>query len=214
MTTNPFASSSDQKKNLRRQMKRVLAALRYDRKEIAERLFAVLTRVPEFQDAKIVAAFVDFQNEIPTKEIIERIMNKRRSEQRVVVPACFGKEMKFYRLLEPREGSFRLFDDLAPNDYGVPEPTEENLNRPNAIVDPQEIDCILVPGLAFDRAGGRLGRGAGYYDRFLPSLRPDAAVVGLCFDEQLVDRVPIDRNDFRIPRVAAPSQIVETKRRE
>ena len=75
---------------------------------------------------------------------------------------------------------------------------------------------MLVPGLAFDRWGGRLGRGAGFYDRFLASLRAGraagtrVALMGVCFEEQWTQRVPTEPHDVRVDWVATPRGIVDT----
>ena len=75
----------------------------------------------------------------------------------------------------------------------------------------EEFDVVLAPGLAFDLQGRRLGRGAGFYDRFLPKLRNDAFVVGLCYEEQIVEQTPVDNLDFRVHAVATPNRIVVVK---
>lgn len=67
-----------------------------------------------------------------------------------------------------------------------------------AVVDPREIDVAIVPGLAFDAGGGRLGRGGGWYDRFLPRLRADAVKIGVAFEVQIVEGVPVEGHDVRM----------------
>lgn len=91
---------------------------------------------------------------------------------------------------------------LMPAARGVREPGAECPG-----VDPRVIDLVVVPGLSFDRHGGRLGRGAGFYDRFLAGLR--AVRVGLCFDEQIVDEVPTDPGDERMHCVVSPSGVID-----
>jgi 5-formyltetrahydrofolate cyclo-ligase len=62
---------------------------------------------------------------------------------------------------------------------------------------PDQIDVAIVPGLGFTASGERLGQGGGWYDRVLTSLRPDAVIVGVCFDEQVVDELPVEEHDVR-----------------
>ena len=83
-------------------------------------------------------------------------------------------------------------------DIGVPAPQGEE-------VDPATIDLVLVPGLAFTPEGGRLGQGGGHYDRFLPTVRPDCATVGVCFAEQLVDHLPGEPHDHVVHVVVVDS---------
>ena len=79
-------------------------------------------------------------------------------------------------------------------------------------VAPESLDLVVVPGVAFDRSGRRLGRGAGYYDRFLSRLSPHTATAGICFDEQLVDAVPHGEHDRIVDCVITPSKTVSTSR--
>lgn len=79
--------------------------------------------------------------------------------------------------------------DLEARRYGVPEP------RSGTPIDPGELRAVLVPGLGFDRSGARLGRGAGFYDRYLPGIRPETLVIGVCFEVQVVEQVPTEAHD-------------------
>lgn len=76
----------------------------------------------------------------------------------------------------------------------------------------ESLDLVVVPGMAFDRAGHRLGRGAGYYDRFLSTLSPRTATAGICFDEQLVDAVPHGDHDRTVDCVITPSHTISASR--
>lgn len=69
------------------------------------------------------------------------------------------------------------------------------------IVPAETLDMIIVPLVAFDRAGARLGYGGGCYDRYLPTLRPDCHIIGIAFDEQRVDHVPTDAHDLPLPNI-------------
>ena len=79
-------------------------------------------------------------------------------------------------------------------------------------VAPDSLDLVVVPGVAFDRAGRRLGRGAGYYDRFLSRLPAATATAGICFDEQLVDAVPHGEHDRPVDCVFTPSHTISASR--
>ena len=74
------------------------------------------------------------------------------------------------------------------------------------------LDLVVVPGMAFDRSGHRLGRGAGYYDRFLSRLSPHTATAGICFDEQLVEAVPHGDHDRTVDCVFTPSHTISASR--
>lgn len=75
-------------------------------------------------------------------------------------------------------------------------------------VEPSELDVVFVPGVAFDRRGGRLGHGEGYYDRFLARVGSGTRIIGVCFDHQIVDEVPMERHDVRMQALLTPSGLV------
>lgn len=127
-----------------------------------------------------VMAYLAFGSEADVADVIDAA---RRAGGRVVVPRVEN------RRIVPVE----LTDDtaLVVSNYGIREPA-------GPPIDPAEISLVLVPGVAFDREGRRLGNGAGYYDRFLPTLRPDAVTIGVCLSVQIVDEVPSDPWDVRV----------------
>lgn len=116
-----------------------------------------------------------------------------------------GKTMAPARI---EDWSADLVPDRVNARLGLRSPREE-LGE----VDPAELGAIVVPGLAFDRRGGRLGRGAGFYDRFLGSLPPDDGrmVIGVAFEWQVVKRVPMEEHDVRMDALAT-SALVEVTR--
>ena len=91
--------------------------------------------------------------------------------------------------------------DLEPGRFGLSQPVGPRLG-PTAI---QEADAIVVPALAVDRSGIRLGRGGGYYDRALLHARPDAVLVTVVFDDERVDELPRERHDRPVTAVVTPS---------
>ena len=102
------------------------------------------------------------------------------------------------------ELALHVFDDanLARHSMGFYEPQPDS-----ELIDPQDVDVVLVPGLAFDRNGGRLGRGRGYYDRLIARLPRGVAVVGVSVDDAIVDSVPMDDADRRVGWLATESGI-------
>jgi 5-formyltetrahydrofolate cyclo-ligase len=99
-----------------------------------------------------------------------------------------------------------LSADCATTRYSILQPRADLL--PLAL---DRLDVVLVPGVAFDAGGGRLGRGGGFYDRFLArvlSARAQCVLVGICFDEQIVDLVPTDAHDVRVGMIVTPTRTV------
>lgn len=112
-------------------------------------------------------------------------------DKEISLPRVLGDKLIFHQV--------RSRSELSPASYGIREPAT---HLPSA---GSEFDLILVPGLAFDPGGGRLGRGKGFYDRFLAGARGPRA--GVCFDDQIVDQVPVEPHDLRMDFVVTPSAI-------
>ncbi len=93
---------------------------------------------------------------------------------------------------------------MTETTFGAREPAEED------VLDPRAIDVVLVPGVAFDRAGYRIGYGRGFYDRFLLKTRPDAALVSAAFFLQLVDGVPRGAFDLPVDTIVTERETVHT----
>jgi 5-formyltetrahydrofolate cyclo-ligase len=101
--------------------------------------------------------------------------------------------------------SYTAATELAPNRYGIAEPPQTN-----STVTETDIDVVLVPLLAFDEAGTRLGMGGGYYDRFLPDLRPDADIIGVAFTcQQSVEPLPKAVWDIPLHTVVTENGVLE-----
>ena len=143
-------------------------------KEVAANVLAL----PAVADAATVMAFSSFGSEVDTGPIIERL---ERDGRRVALPRVEGRDIVAV--------AYRSGDVVKPSSFGALEPAGGEK------VAPEEIDVVIVPGLAFDRSGHRVGYGRGFYDRFLGALPPDALTVGICFSVQLVDEVPHGRGD-------------------
>ena len=90
-------------------------------------------------------------------------------------------------------------EDVHNGTYGIAQPYLD----PQKVLKLKDIDAVVVPGLAFDRSNNRLGRGAGYYDRFLSSLPETIATVGLAFDFQITESLPIGAHDMPLQQIIA-----------
>ena len=104
---------------------------------------------------------------------------------------------------------FRLesFTELVPGAYGILEPSVELRELAEKQVSPAAIDMAIVPGVAFDRSGTRLGHGAGYYDKLLAQLRADSPRIALAFECQLFDELPRDAHDVPMNAVVTESAL-------
>lgn len=166
------------KATLRREMRKKRQAMTAEEIEAAsDELARQLFAHPLYLAAKTIYVYLSAHQEVRTERIIARA---RQEGKRVAVPKVCGDELEFFCLGEDTA--------LLPGSYGILEPVNgQSANDPIALV--------LLPGLAFDRAGHRLGYGGGYYDRFL-AREPKHPTVALCYAFQLLDRIPTDPHDI------------------
>ena len=150
-----------------------------------------MTRLTAFRRARVVCCYVALPYEVQTWQMIEEMLRKGK---RVVVPVA-RPHTKRLRLSEVRNPAV----ELARGAHGVLEPHPWAL-RPVSV---RDVDLVLVPGLAFDRQGHRLGHGQGYFDRFLARVPKDVSTIGLAFRFQLVDCLPTASHDHAVQTVLA-----------
>ncbi len=152
---------------------------------ISEKLFSL----PEYLEAGTVMFYVSFQSEVRTDGMIREALK----EKRVVVPAVRGKDLAVFELKD-------YDNSLERGSFGILEPREGRCMP----VETRTINLVIVPGVVFDKYGGRLGFGRGYYDRFLRGLKKagkNVRVIGLAFSEQVVEKLELDSNDIEMDRV-------------
>ena len=119
-----------------------------------------------------------------------------------------GVRVAYPRIEAPGVLDLHLVDhelELVPGPFGLSQP---DARAPRA--QRESIDAVIVPGVAFDESGRRLGYGGGYYDRLLPMLRPDCIRIGIAFDQQLLPRIPSEEHDVDVDMVVTPSRVIRT----
>jgi 5-formyltetrahydrofolate cyclo-ligase len=167
-------------------------------REIAGRLFAL----PEYREAGTVMYFLNFGKEVQTLPMVTASLGHGKQ---VIAPKTVHKERRMIlsRILDVEE-------DLAPGLWGIPEPRPDKL-RPLPAGD---IDFVVVPGVAFDESGNRLGYGGGYYDRFFAELRPGVPLVALTFEVQVLPEVPVAAWDRRVDLVITEERVIHCRGRD
>ena len=153
---------------------------------IAEQLW----KLPAIQKARSILFYVSIPGEVDTLAMIEKAIFKGK---RVALPIVEQNQRKLIPTL------ISSMEDVRKGTYGINEPHFD----PDKTIDPRDLDAVIVPGLAFDRLHHRLGRGAGYYDRFLSTLPETVTTVGLAFDFQLTESLPTQAHDMRLQQVIA-----------
>lgn len=187
------------KRNLRNKLRKLRREQQYKDK-LSAKLFYRLTDLSEFSGTATTLYYIDVRDEVRTKPYLEQQLN---SSKKVVVPYCDEGSLSLVEL--------RDFTELTAGDYGILEPNEQLKRDKHRAVQPTEIDIALIPGLGFDAAGGRIGHGKGYYDRLIPFLRADCLRIGIAFDCQLVDRIPLYAHDQQMDLILTPSQIIDSR---
>ena len=156
----------------------------------SQKIAGQLFLLPAFQKAKTVLFYASLPGEVDTFAMITQAIQLEKSvalpniasDQRTMIPT----------LIDSTEG-------LVSGPYGTRQPRLDA----SKTLDVNSIDMVIVPGLGFDRVNNRLGRGAGYYDRFLASLPKSTAKVGIAFDFQIVDSLPVEAHDIALDLVIA-----------
>lgn len=154
--------------------------------DLSSIIISKLKKMPIYKSSKSIMLYLSFENEIDSSEIIEDCL---REGKRVIVPFCDSSDMS----ITPTEIK-DMNTDLHISKMGYIQPKRDSLNP----VDIADIDLIILPGVAFDRKGYRVGLGAGYYDRFLGRVNFEIPTVGLAYDFQIIDSF-IQMEDYDIP---------------
>lgn len=142
----------------------------------------------DYQSAASVYVYLPYNQEVRTWEIVKRAW---ADGKRVAVPKVYGDEMKFLWL--------ESFDPIAPGGWNIPEPTFD------APIADDEAALILMPGLAFDREGHRVGYGGGFYDKYLEQ-HPHHRLIALCYPFQLFAHLDVEEHDIPVDRVICAAE--------
>ena len=174
-------------RNRVKQLKRQLSDS--EKQKAAEQCFALIEECQEFKAAKRILVYASLPDEISTAGFISRWHGKKQ----LFLPRVNGDDLDIlpYRADATSKGAF-----------GIAEPTGSDLH------DVKEMDLIIVPGVAFDRQGNRLGRGRGFYDRLLRNAA--CPLIGAAYAMQIVDAIPAEPHDIKIPVIATSEEIIRT----
>ena len=150
----------------------------------SKRLGEQLRACELYQNAKTVYGYLPYNQEVRTVPMLEQAI---ADGKRVAVPKCYGEEMRFLYIRDFEK-------EVAPGYAGIPEPIADE-----PVAD-DKTALVLMPGLAFDPMGHRIGYGGGFYDRFL-SNEPDHPTLALCYGFQMVDHLETEEFDIPVDQV-------------
>lgn len=186
--------------------KQILAARdrlsNYECEEQSSSISSRLMPMQEIIDAGIVFVYMHFRSEVQTNLIINRLLNKGKT---VAIPKTLPAQSRLVavKITDPDH-------QVDPGYCGIPEPKEEIIETESC--NPEAIDVVIVPGSVFDKQGGRLGYGGGYYDRFLVNDAPNALRIGLAFELQITERVPVEPHDQLMDYIITEENFYDCRR--
>lgn len=175
-----------QKKELRKEIRERKRDIPVDElREMSRLLCKRLLANERLGNASTVMMYYPLGDEVDVAPVIEQLAESGKT---VVLPQVMGEAEMVLRRYTGKA-------DLQEGAYGIMEPCGEIFS------DYEAIDVAIIPGMAFDRRGNRLGRGKGYYDRFLPLLLTRVYKIGVCFPFQLLDDIPVEEHDISMDTV-------------
>lgn len=185
------------KEQIRKDIAKTLNSLtEKQRTEKAKAIESKLFGFANFLEARITLLYIDGDNEVRTKSILKRAYDFTKI---VVLPAFDPERLKVAILKVDHPDK-----DLVPGPRGVLEPNPARCKP----VPLQKIDIAIIPGLAFDEKGARIGSGHGYYDRFIPDLPATTRKVALAFEEQIIPQVPTESHDKHVDIIITDKRII------
>ena len=204
-----------EKEKIRKEIKEKLNATSEDyRKEASAKIALNALNIPEMKEQKrtgflglkktekTVLAYCSVGNEPSTLALIKSLLDSGR---RVCLPLCTDLDEEGHRTgafdaMEARV--ITSFDDLTAGAYGIPEPKADT-----ELVPAEEIDIVILPCVGCDRQCRRIGHGAGYYDKYLTTVRKDCFTMALCYEEALADELPSEEHDMPVDAVVTEKTV-------
>lgn len=173
-----------------------------DKTRLSQIIANTVLHVAEYQHAETVLWYLHCRSEVHTYQVVMDELLKQ--DKKIVIPYCTKDKQGNNHL-----GLWHLQDvsELVEGTWRILEPPKARWGEAGKEVNPQQVDCVVVPGVAFDTQGGRLGNGAGYYDRLFSRLKASSALLGICFDCQLVEQVCMQKYDIYMDKVITETGI-------
>ncbi|RLA18871.1 MAG: 5-formyltetrahydrofolate cyclo-ligase [Gammaproteobacteria bacterium] len=177
-----------------------------NREQLSQIITTKVLALAEYQQAKTVLWYLHCRSEVHTLHTVMAELAKQH--KKVVIPYCTKD-----RLGNNHLGLWHLenISELTAGTWGILEPPKERWGELGKEVSAGQIDIVIVPGVAFDPHGGRLGNGAGYYDRLFARLEKQCTLVGVCFDSQVFAQVLMQEYDVYMHTVITETHLYRNK---
>ncbi|MBP9717785.1 5-formyltetrahydrofolate cyclo-ligase [Candidatus Gracilibacteria bacterium] len=153
-----------------------------EKKTLDSLIFQRLITFAPFAQADSIFSYMPHDNEVDTRAVIEAHLLKKT----FILPSVRGEELHLYKL--------NSLDELKKGEFGIHEPAEQGNQHDHHL-----LEVALVPGIAFDESGHRIGYGGGFFDRFLKKMENiNCTTIGLAYEFQIIDKVPIEPYDVPV----------------
>lgn len=198
--------STDQLSQRKTEIRKAAHAARQqqpDKDAVSTQITDRVTTLPEYTAAQCVMWYVDVRDEVRTRHALPAALE---SGKKTVIPYCVDGELELFHL--------ESMDELEVGMYRILEPRSELREVASKQVDVKDLDLILVPGVAFDRRGGRTGHGKGYYDKLLENARLETPLISLAFECQMFDEIPMQDHDIFMDKVVTEAHVYDGIGRE
>ena len=163
--------------------------------EKSSKIIQKLLSLDQLREARVIAAYLPINNEVGTKAIINRLSSRKI---KILLP-CYLKDQHRYVF-----GEFLGWQDLEEGPYGILQPKDDE----GSVIDSSKVEVAIIPGVAFDRRGMRLGYGKGVYDRLLG--KSNALKIGLAYDFQVLDELPKEEHDLEMDILVTEARILRS----
>lgn len=161
-----------------------------DKDALSRNIVRKFTELPEYRKAQTVLYYVDVRSEVRTRHDLPDALGHKK---RIVVPYCVEGKLELFHLEDMAE--------LAVGMYKILEPRPELRSLSAKRIPIEEVDLVMVPGVAFDRRGARMGHGMGYYDKLLEHARNETPLVALAFECQIFPEIPVQEHDIFMDQI-------------
>ena len=202
MSSLPVMEFHQLKQQIREQAHANRKALE-NKDELSRTICEKFAALPDYQAARTVLFYLDVRAEVRTRHYLPTALTHGK---KIVVPYCVDGLLELFHLED--------MDELDVGMYKILEPKADLRSVPAKRVDVKEIDLVMVPGVAFDRTGARMGHGKGYYDKLLEHARLDTPLVALAFECQLFPEIPTQSHDVFMDKIITEANVFEGRGRK
>ena len=177
--------------------------------EVSAKAVARFLELPEYKNAHTIMWYIDCRSELRTKP--ELLAEVAKGEKKIIVPYCTEDENGDNKL-----GLWWMesLEEMVVGKWDILEPPKDMWGNPTKEVEAGDLDLVMVPGVGFDRNGGRMGNGQGYYDRLLEKVRADAPLIAMGYESQLFDNVLVAPHDVYMGKVVTEDAVYEGQGRD